>query len=431
MNGLIAGALGRPVAVGAACAAVALLALAVGARLPVALLPPIAAPKLYVWTAAPAGGTPAATEETVTVPVERAVADAAGLARLESWSRAEGSLVRLTFSWRTRLDGAAVEVRQLLGQATLPGGAVPVLLPDDPERRPLLLLAVEAPGGETAEGLRATQRLAESLLVPRLERVEGVGRVALVGGAHPRVRVLADETRLRQAGLAFADVERALAAANVSVPGGRLRRGAEVYAVELSGGVTSAEAIRRLPLGPSRRLGDVARVEDVLEPAGRAYAAGRPALLVAASARADANALRVADALRAEVAAAEADLRAAPGAPALAVRVLADESAEVRAAVSGIGRALAWGGVLVALVLVLTLRVGGLVLPVLVALPLSLAGAVALFAVAGLGLNLLTLAGLALAIGMLVDNALVVTEAVARQREEGRGPDEAALRGTR
>lgn len=414
-------ALRRPVSVSAA----ALVVLALGAvalvRLPVTLLPELAYPALVVWTAYP-DVPPEQVERALTEPLEQALAGTPGLRRLDAQSRLGGSLHALRFGWAVSLDAALLDVRERLDRqsATLPPGAErPVVLRSDPSRRPVLTLAAATEHGT----------LVREVVARRLEQVDGVARVTVVGSARPTLVVEPETARLAALGLSLDAVEMVLGAANVRLPGGTLREGPYRYTVEVDGRLSSAGSVADLVVARTERgtvrLGDVARVRPGTEPErGAAHLNGARVTLLDVERRPDANTVRVAAAVHQTLAELHDEL---PGVP---LTMLHDASVEIRAAIRYVAGALLLGAVLALLSLRLFVRDGRVLAAVAASVPLSLALALALFDALGVTLNLISLGGLALGVGLLVDNAVVVAESVARRRELGDDAWTAARDGT-
>ena len=443
MRSLINWCLHRPVAVTALGLMVTGLAALAYVRLPVALLPELRYPALAVWTAYP-DVPPERVERAVTEPVETAVAGAEGLTSVTGRSLMGGSLVALRFGWNTDLDVAQLNVREQLdrlGDALPEEAERPVVLRIDPSERPVMLLAMRGRAvsgavrrarerGEeaTGEDMVALKRLARDVVARRLEQLEGVARVRVTGGFDPEVEVRLDAERLARYRLTVGQIAGALRAANVTLPGGLIRRGPFRYAVEVSGAFTSADDVGLTIVGYAGktplRLADVATVRaGVAERRGLVRFQGEEALLLLVERTADANTVATAGQVREALRLLEAET------PGIRLDVVVDESRFIRQAIDGVRQAVMLGGALALLVLLLFLRRIRVLLAVAVTVPLSLALALIGFEGAGISLNLISLSGLALGVGMLVDNAIVVTENIARLREGGRSALEAARDG--
>ncbi len=399
------------------------------ARLPVDLLPDVSYPQLVVSTRY-AGVGPAEIERFVTEPVEQQVSTVPGVERVESASRDGVSLVTLRFAWGTDMDFAALNVREKLDNLrdALPERADrPTVLRTDPSAEPVLAVSVAGEGDPAV-----LQDLAESVFRRRLEQIDGVAEAAVTGGVEREIHVDVDPDALRSRRLSIGDVAAALDAANVSAPGGSVRRGRYRYAIRTLGELADVSEIGdvRIPppagdsLGRPVALRDVATVDDGFqERESMARFDGRDAVGLLVFKEAGANTVRVAravdgvlDQLRGQY-------------PELSIAVATSQAGFVSAAIGNVVQALVLGGALAFLVLILFLRDVRYPVAIALAIPISVVVTFALLDVAGVSLNVMTLGGLALGVGMLVDNSIVVLENVFRHREMGASPVEAAAMG--
>ncbi len=427
----------RPVAVTAGCLLALGLAGIAAARLPVALLPPLTYPALAVWTAYP-GVIPEVVERAVTQPAEEALAGTAGVERITSRSQLGGSLVRLDFTWSTDLDLASLAVREELERLApmLPSGARrPLVLHVDPSQRPVMVVALSAaPRGrrtgddESVRRLVELKQVARDVVARRLEQLDGVARVRLSGGWDREITVEVSADRLDAHGIALDQIESALRAANVTLAGGSVRRGPFRYAIQVDGELRGARDVGDLvvtgPGDPPVHLREVAQVADGLaERRGLVRLDGREVLLLLVERRPDANSVETAAACRRALAGLRSELAG------VRLDVVLDESTFIRSTMAGVAWAVCGGGLLAAAILLLFLRRPRPLAAVVLSLPLSLALALILFEAFGVSLNLLSLSGLALGVGLLVDNSIVVVENVVRLRELGSDAMTAARRG--
>ncbi len=442
MRALIRLCFRRPVAVGAVTALLVALSAVAYVRLPVALLPDLGYPALTVWTAYP-DVPPERVEQTVTEPVEEVVAGTEGLERVTARSQLGGSLVELRFGWNTDLDRALLNVREQINRLgdRLPEAAEqPVVLRVDPSDRPIMMLALRGAQGDTTsarpvaaqqeppQDLTRLREVGREVVGRRLEQLRDVARVRVTGGYQREVTVQVDEDRLAALGLGLDDVEQALDRANVSLPGGTIRRGPFRYAVEVSGEFRSADDVAETVLardeGQPVRLSDVATTKmGVAERRGLVRYNEREALLLLVERRPDANTVRAAAEVREALGPLERELSGAQ------LDVVVDESVFIEQAIGGVVQAVLLGGLLAIVVLFAFLRRLRPLLAVAVAVPLSIALTLIGFELLGVSFNMIALSGLALGVGLLVDNAIIVVENVVRLREEGLGPVEAARQG--
>ena len=433
MSSLIATLLKRPVAVAAFYMLLMVLAVAAYIRLPVALLPDLRFPGLVVWTSYP-DVPPDRVERAVTEPVEEAVAGTAGLQRVTSRTLLGGSLVHLEFGWNTDLNLALLDVRENLDRLgdRLPRQASrPAVLHLDPGERPIMVVALSYAGtvGEhTPQDLLELKRVGREIIARRLEQVEDVARVQVTGGYERRVEVSVDPDQLQALGLSLNQVASALRESNIALSGGLVRRGPFRYAVEVSGEFRGAEDVSSAVIpSPSPipiRVRDVAEVrEGVEERRGLVRLDNVETLLLLVERRADANVVQATEEVRRVLLELESELER------IALDVVVDESHFIRAAIGGVTQALLLGGLLAIVVLFGFLRRLRALLAAAVAIPLSLCVTLVLFEPFGVSFNLISLSGLALGTGLLVDNAIVVIENIARLREQGHSALEAARLG--
>jgi HAE1 family hydrophobic/amphiphilic exporter-1 len=411
-------------------------------RLPVALLPDLGYPALTVWTAYP-DVPPERVEQTVTEPVEEVVSGTEGLRRVTARSQLGGSLVELRFGWGTDLDRALLSVREQINRLgdRLPEAAEqPVVLRVDPSERPIMMLALRGgmadstavrparDEGPQRQDLTRLREVGREVVGRRLEQLHDVARVRVTGGQQREVTVTVDEDRLAALGLGLADVEQALEQANVSLPGGTIRRGPFRYAVEVSGEFRGTDDVAQTVLarqqGRPVRLSDVATTKmGVAERRGLVRYDGQEALLLLVERRPDANTVRAAAEVREALAPLEEELTD------VRLDVVVDESVFIERAIDGVVQAVLLGGLLAVVVLFAFLRRLRPLGAVAVAVPLSIVLTFIGFELLGVTFNMIALSGLALGVGLLVDNAIIVVENVARLREEGLGPVAAARQG--
>lgn len=444
MKAFIRGCVNRPVGVAAACVLVAVLATAALVRLPVALLPDLGYPALTVWTPYP-DVPPDRVERSVTERIEGAVSGTQGLERVTGRSQLGGSLVELRFGWNANLDLALLEVREQidrLGDALPDEAERPVVLRVDPSERPVMMLALR---GAVADSMRTQtasdddrtgwqdlsqlRQIGSEVVARRLEQLQGVARVRVTGGHERQVDVRLDPDRMARYGLSVGDVGRALEQSNAALSGGQIRRGPFRYAVEVSGEFEShrdiAEAVVTR-VGPVPiHVRDVAEVQpSVEERRGLVRLDGRESLLLLVERTPDANTVRTAESVREALAPLETELSG------IDLDVVVDESVFIEEAIGGVTQAVLVGGLLAILVLFGFLRRRRVVAAIAIAVPLSLGLTLIGFELLGISFNLIALSGLALGVGLLVDNAIIVVENIARLREAGQSAYEAAINGT-
>ncbi|HEU0016560.1 MAG TPA: efflux RND transporter permease subunit, partial [Longimicrobium sp.] len=422
-------AIGRPVAVAMFFLGIVFLGVLSFVRLPIDLLPDVAYPRLVVYTT-DAGAAPAEVERFITEPVEQAVSTVPGVQQVESVTREGASLVTARFAWGTDMDFAALNTREKLDNVrdALPELASrPVVLRTDPRSEPILALSVA--GGRDLPGLK---ELAESVFRRRLEQIDGVAQAAVAGGVEREIHVEVDPERLESFGLTVQDVAAALKDANAAAPGGTIRRGRYRYSLRTLGEFQDVAEIGQVPL---RRTGtaagaaggaaqdsargqvllsDVAAVDDGFrERESIARYNGREAVGLMVFKNADANTVRVAR----QVEGVLAQLRREY--PGVQLQVAMSQAGFISDALANIVREVLLGGILAFLVLFLFLREARYPVAIALAIPISVITTFALLHATGVSLNIMSLGGLALGVGMLMDNSIVVLENIFRHRELG------------
>jgi hydrophobic/amphiphilic exporter-1 (mainly G- bacteria), HAE1 family len=425
-------AIARPVAVAMFCLAAVLLGAISLTRLPVDLLPEVAYPKLVIYTTHAETG-PAEIERFITAPVEQAVARVPGVASIESASREGVSIIVLRFAWGTDMDFAALNVREQIDglRGTLPERARrPVVLRTDPRSEPIMAISV-AGGGD----LRTTKELAETVFRRRLEQIDGVAQAAVTGGLEREIQIDVDAWSLASYGISIDQIAAALASANASAPSGTIRRGRFRYALRTLGELQSVEQIGSVTIAQSGAgagrlhgrllLRDLASITDGFrEREAIARYNGREAVGLLIFKESGANTVRVAERVEAVLAALREEYAG------VEVDVAMSQAGFVAGAISNLVRNMIAGAVLAFLVLLLFLRDPRYPAAIALAIPISVITTFALFHLAGVSINIMSLGGLALGIGMLVDNSIVVIENIFRHREKGLQATLAAAAGT-
>lgn len=416
----------RPVLVLMGWVALGVIGLRLLAGMPVELLPNIEFPVVSIVTVYPGAG-PQEVESAVTRPIEDAVGTVSGVREIQASSQEALSLVLVEFALGTDLDAATGAVREKLEavRAQLPRDAqAPVVQRFSFSAFPILSLSLTSEA-RTPQELRD---LVDDRIRNRLEQVPGVANVEVIGGQQREVQVDVDRDRLQAYGLSLAQFTTALVQENLNVPAGSLREGGRQLSARVLGEFRSVRELQdvRIPLpgGGSVRVGDVARVRDgVAERTQLSRLNGRESVTLLVRKAADANTIAVADAVKREL---ERVRRLYPD---LHVTVANDASTFTREAVNDVFLALLLGVVLASAIVFLFLHDAVNTFIVFLAIPTSLLAAFVVIASLGFTLNFFTLLGLSLAIGILVDDSIVVLENIHRHLEGGEPPAEAALNG--
>jgi len=418
----------RPVATAMAFLMLLVLGVVSFRSLPVDLLPEIEFTQLTVRTRYPNVG-PEEIEQIITDPIENALAGLPNLARVTSQSEEGSSRVTLEFARGTDVDEAANDLRAALDRLRdeLPAEAdTPQIFKLDLDRVEVVSLAVTS-----TRDLEELTRILERDLARRFEQIAGVGAIEVRGGVYREIRVELDRDRLKSAGLTAVDVEQALAAENVTLPGGNVKSGFEDLYVRALGEYRTLEQISRTviarPGGNPLRVRDVATVRDTYEDPGYLVEMnGAPVVSLGIQKQSGANTVAVADAVRREVERVNAER------DDVHLTVVTDQSEFIRRSIDSVQTSALWGGLLAICVLYFFLRNATSTGIIALSIPISVVAAFGLLYFGGLTLNQMTFGGLALGVGLIVDNAIVVLENIVRKREEeGAARVPAASVGTR
>ncbi|PSQ81227.1 MAG: AcrB/AcrD/AcrF family protein [Bacteroidetes bacterium QS_1_63_11] len=418
----------RPVATAMTFLAILVVGIVSFRYLPVDLLPEIEYPRVTVYTNYPNVG-PEEIEKIITDPVANAVSGVPNVERMTSNSDEGGSRVNLEFAQGTDLNAAANDVRAALDRIRdeLPVEAEPPgIRKFDPNSQEIVSIAVES-----NRDMESLTRLMERDLGRRFEQVPGVGTLNIRGGIYREVQVNIERERLRAYDMSAAEVQQAIAQSNTALPGGNVKEGLNDLYVRTQGEYKSLDEIRRTVIarvdGAPVRVSDVAEVVDGYEDLQRITELnGVPAVRLEIQKQSGANTVTVAENIREVVSrinATRSDVK---------LTVVSDQSEFIRQSINNVQNSAIWGSLLAILVLYLFLRNGSTTFIVALSIPISIIATFALLFFNGLSLNQMTFGGLALGVGLIVDNAIVVLENIIRQREEnGRSLKEAASIGTR
>ena len=422
---LAAAALRRPVTTVATTLAFVLLGAVSLGKLPVSLLPDVSLPVLTIRTAY-SGAAASEVSRFISEPIEQAVAATPGLVDLRSVSRNGEAVTTLRFSWGTNMATTVLQVRERLdnARANLPDRADrPTLLTSDPGERPIAVLGLTGPGD-----LRSIARTATEVHARRLEQLVGVSSVAVVGDPKDEIQVDVIPEKARALGITPDDVARAVRDANAGAPGGNVRRGQFRFALRALTEFQSVGEVVHTPVGPARAgitLGDIGSVTlGSADPVTMTRLDGAPAVGMVVYKDAGANTVAVTDAIYETIEVLSAEF------PEVKIKVVAAQAQFVSDALGNLGQEIVLGGILSLLVIVVFLRDLRGSIAIALIIPLSVLTALTLLQFLGVTINILSLGGLALGIGLLVDNAIVVAEATGRYKEQGLPDIEAAQRAT-
>ncbi len=407
-------------------------------RLKVNLLPDISYPTVTIRTEL-TGAAPVEVENLLTKPIEEAVGVIRNVRLVRSVSRSGQSDVTLEFLWGTDMDIAGVDVREKVDIIELPLEARrPLLLRFDPSSEPIMRLGLLrkdeaeslADTGSVAESLKELRRLAEDRIKNDLEAEEGTAAVKVSGGLEDEIQIQVDQQKLSQLGISIQQIAQRIRAENVNLSGGRLEEGSQRYLVRtINEFQTVEEFANAIVANVADRpvyLRDVATVtHGYKEREAITRVNGRESVELAIYKEGDANTVQVARRVDRRL---EVIRESLPG--DLELVKIYDQSKFISAAIQQVTSAAIIGGLLAIMVLYGFLADSRATSIIAVAIPVSVIGTFLLMYANDVSLNIMSLGGVALAIGMLVDNAIVVLENIVRKREQGQGILEAARNGT-
>ncbi|MBB4707633.1 acriflavin resistance protein [Xanthomonas arboricola] len=480
-GGLVAFATRRRVTIAMITVTMLLFGLIALRSLKVNLLPDLSYPTLTVRTEY-TGAAPAEIETLVTEPVEEAVGVVKNLRKLKSISRTGQSDVVLEFAWGTNMDQASLEVRDKMEALSLPlETKPPVLLRFNPSTEPIMRLALspkQAPASDNdaIRQLTGLRRYADEDLKKKLEPVAGVAAVKVGGGLEDEIQVDIDQQKLAQLNLPIDNVITRLKEENVNISGGRLEEGSQRYLVRTVNQFVDLDEIRNMLVttqsssgsaaeaamqqmyaiaastGSQAALAAAAEVQSTSSASSSSIAGGMPVRLkdvaevrqgykereaiirlggkeaveLAIYKEGDANTVSTAAALRKRLEQLKATV---PG--DVEITTIEDQSHFIEHAISDVKKDAVIGGVLAILIIFLFLRDGWSTFVISLSLPVSIITTFFFMGQLGLSLNVMSLGGLALATGLVVDDSIVVLESIAKARERGLSVLDAAIAGTR
>jgi HAE1 family hydrophobic/amphiphilic exporter-1 len=412
---VLAFAVGHPVTVSMATVAAVVFGLVALGRLDVRLLPEIRYPSLTVQTEF-RNTAPLDVENLVTRPLEEAVGVIPGLRKVHSVSQAGLSQITLEFDWSTEMDFAALEVREKIDLVVLPEDAgMPILLKYDPALDPVVRIGMwgDAP-------LVALRNVAEDVLKKEIESLRGVAAAKVAGGLEEEIQVAVDEARLSALGLTIEEVNQALRQENVNASGGRLRDRNAEYLVRTLSRFEDLESILDVTVAVRGetpiRLADVASVHrGHKERTSITHVDGRESVEIAVHKEGDENIVDVAQRVGRHLERISGRLP-----EGMKMEILFDQSIFIAQAIREVRNNALLGGLLAVLVLYLFLRDFRSTVIIGLSIPISIIATFILMYSQGVSLNVMSLGGLALGVGMLVDNSIVVLESIHRRREEAR-----------
>ncbi len=408
-------AIRRPVTVGMFFVAVALFGYVSLERLPLNLLPDISYPSLTVQTDYE-DAAPEEIESLLTRPIEEAAGVSSGLTRISSVSRAGQSEVVLEFAWGTNMDLASLDVREKLDLVQVPRDAErPVILRFDPSFDPILRMQLSA-----STSLARLRTIAEEELKKQLEAVEGVAAVKVAGGREEQIRIEIDEKRLAELGIPITEVTNILRQENLNQASGALYDFDASYLIRMLNEFRTVEEIQGIIVrnqdGRQVVLGDVAEVWRGVKDRGVITRfGGHESVELAIYKEGDANTVTVARGLEQRL----EQIKKSKNYPKeTEVAIVFNQADFISESVDNVLDAALIGGALAIVILFVFLRDARSTLIIGLSIPISIMATFAAMYQTGISLNIMSLGGVALGVGMLVDNSIVVLEAVHRRRQK-------------
>lgn len=397
------------------------------AGLPIDLYPEIEIPVAIVSTSY-SGAGPQEIENLITKRIEGAIATVGNIDTINSISSQGSSIVIAQFNTGTNMDFATLEMREKvdLVKGALPDDATqPMVIKIDPNSMPIVQIALSTNGS-----LSSLQSLAEDNFKQRFERLEGVASVDIGGGLTDEIEVSVDIARLSRYGLSINQLNQLLSAANTNLPGGVVENGEQDLTIRVIGEFNSIDEIRDMPItlntGSIITLKDIAKVElknkDIT---GISRTNGEDSINISIKKQSGKNTVQVADLVSREVEKLKKDY------PDVKINIVIDTSTIIRDSINNVIDNVIVGSIFAIAVLYIFLKNIRSTLIVGVSIPISLIASFILLYFNKITLNMMTLGGLALAVGMLVDSAIVVLENIYRYRVEGYSKKEAAIKGAK
>lgn len=424
MRSFIALAVRRRVTILMTAVALAAFGIVGYGRLSLDLLPDITYPSLTVQTEFP-DTAPGEVENLVTRPVEEAVGVLRGLRSIHSVSRSGLSEVTLEFAWGADVDMLLLDVREKLDRLILPEEAkTPIVLRFDPALDPILRIALSSSGD-----LMAGRRVADLKLKPAFETIPGVASATIKGGLEEEIQIEVDQERLAALGIPLERIREVVGVSNINLPGGQLKGADTQYLIRTVNEYRDLGEISKLVLSENGasavRLRDVADVRwGARDREEITRVNGVESIEIAVYKEGDANIVATARAVRSRLSDFEKKLP-----PGGRLTILFDQSRFIEQSIREVRSAAIVGGLLAVVVLMLFLRSFRATLIIASSIPLSILFTFMAMYRLNISLNIMSLGGLTLGIGMLVDNAIVVLEAIHRKQDEGLGLLRSAIDG--
>jgi len=393
------------------------------------LYPDVSFPTITVFTSYE-GVAPEDMETLVTRPIEESVGSISGIRRVRSLSSQGASVVKLNFNWGTDLYEAENDVRKQLGfvERTLPDDAeTPLVFSYDPNQEPIVVLTVTS----NIRSSRDLRTYARQIIEQRIERVNGVASAETSGGLERQINVSIDNDKMRLYNLTIQQIAAKLQAENIQVPAGQLIEGNTIYSLRTIGEFKNVDQIRNTIITVRNDqpivLDDVAKVEDgIAQPIGNVLVNGKEGVIVNIYRQSDANVVTTADNVIARIDNIKESLP-----DDVEINILTNKADFIKDSIDNLLFTGLQAILLVVLILLAFLRSGRSALIIAISIPVSIIATFSVMDWADLSLNIISLSGLTLAVGMVVDDAVVVLENIFRFREDGVERKQASVNGAK
>ena len=393
--------------------------------LPLALMPDIELPMAVIMTTYTGAG-PEEIENLVTKPIEAACASVAGMDSLQSQSSENVSTVMVTFADGTNMDEALVDVRDKIDQAS-------AMLPEDASTPMVMKMNINSLPvveiGLRGASLSQLQQIAEDDLSPTLERIDGVASITISGGYDNEVAIYTYADKMNGYGLSISYISQMLAAENIAIPAGDVQNGSQTLSVRTTGEFKSVDDIANmllpLPTGGSVRLGDIADVS--MQPTKQEQISkidGEPCVTITVQQQSDVNTVQIAEKVKKQLETFTSEN------PTLQTTLLMDQSEYINLSVDSVVQNILLGVILAAIVLFVFLRDIGATTVISISMPVCIISVFLVMIAMDITVNMMSLGGLAMGVGMIVDNSIVVLENIFRYRSDGYSRIDSCIQGT-
>ncbi|OEH86706.1 multidrug ABC transporter [Desulfuribacillus stibiiarsenatis] len=418
----------RPVAITMLVITILILGMVSFTKLNVDLYPELVFPIAIVATSYD-GAAPQEVETLISRPLEGVLGTVENVKQIQSVSRAGASQVIIEFNWGTNMDFATLTMREKIDMIknALPDGAGdPLVIKIDPAAMSILTLGISG-GADIVE----LKNLTDDTIIPRLERVAGVASVGATGGKKQEIHVVVDSNLLNGYGLTLSQVTQTLMAENSAMPGGDLEKGLKEMYIRLDNEYKSIDEIAevnfQLPSGGTVKLKDFATIQDSFRETKQITRLnGVPSIEINVYKQTDGNTVKVAN----QVSKALEELKKSGALPDnVAITPIFDQSVFIKQSIESVVKNMIFGGVFALIILYLFMRSLRSTLVIGLAMPFAVIATFTMLYFSGQTLNMMTLGGLALGIGMMVDSSIVVLENIFRHRQMGKNLIQAAKDG--